>query len=170
MRVEKRFEGLNPEPFSFSVSLFPTSQFWLVWVGTCNLFIWVIQFLQHKNPFFSPFSPRRENEPGGRDEKRTSRDTFVVEYGLCGGVLVNCVVPHSFQSTTLSYDNTITIFCVFQDVFIHRRTHVGCVSLQISKMSDEWHNMMCKGWLGCLLCIFDVGRAYLMWELWTYDG
>jgi hypothetical protein len=41
----------------------------------------------------------------------------VVEYGLCGCVLVNCVVPHSFQPTTISYDNTITFFCDFPDVF-----------------------------------------------------
>ena len=69
--------------------------------------------------------------------KENFTDAFVVEYGLCGGILVNCVVPHSFQPTTISYDNAITFFCDFPDVFMNRRTQVGCVLLQISYMSDE---------------------------------
>ena len=69
--------------------------------------------------------------------KENFTDTFVVKYGLCGGVLVNCVVPHSLKPTTLSYDDVITAFCAFPDVFIHRQTQVGCVLWQISYMSDE---------------------------------
>ncbi len=69
--------------------------------------------------------------------KENFTDTFVVEYGLCGGILVNCVVPHSLKQTILSYDNAITSFLAFPEVFIHRRTQVDCVSGQISYMSDE---------------------------------
>ena len=128
---------MNPEPScSFSLHSQPVV-FDLLGLEHVIYIYEQFNFYNTKILFFVPFSPRRENECGRRDVKRTSRDTFVVEYGLCGGILVNCVVPHSFQSTTLSYDNTITVFCVFPDVFIHRRTQVGCVSLQISKMSDE---------------------------------
>ena len=69
--------------------------------------------------------------------KENFTDAFVVEYGLCGCILVNCVVPHSLKQTFLSYDNAITAFCAFPDVFIHQRTQVDCVSGQISYMSDE---------------------------------
>jgi hypothetical protein len=69
--------------------------------------------------------------------KENFTDAFVVEYGLFGGIIVNFVVPHSLKPTTPSYDNTITVFWDFPDVFIHQRTQVGCVSWQISNMSDE---------------------------------
>ena len=91
--------------------------------------------LQHKK-FFSPFEEKGERE-GGRDVKGTSLMLSGVEYGLCGGILVNCVVPHSLKQTILSYDNAISAFLAFPEVFIDRRTQVDCVSGQISNMSDE---------------------------------
>ena len=51
MRCWQKVQGFEPWTLVFYVSLFPTSRFWLVRQGTCNLYISI--FTTQKSFFFS---------------------------------------------------------------------------------------------------------------------
>jgi hypothetical protein len=96
--------------------------------GTCNLYILynrrkspfhffgkVRFFFTTQKKFFSPFEEKGERE-GGRDVKGTSLMLSGVEYGLCGGILVNFMWGHLSQFCRSAFIET-------NHSFIRQRNH-----------------------------------------------